>query len=248
MAGIEGDRPWTASADIREFFASFGHDAMIEAIPLPEPVITQSILIGKNVAITLPIAYGSSESSIRTTIRKGLPQGSPASNFLATYLIRDVLDSVAYDAFVLAYTDNIYGAFETANGAAAMLDTLTKGLLAHPLGPYELKDKMVTHSDHGIEVLGYFLKTHPDAESWQCSAHPAKATLTRFYDRLRGTLLHSDPHELDDLALKRGSQFISSRNVWTPSAQRIDAFHARSLKIAAEVRAVKPKHPVPLAA
>jgi hypothetical protein len=237
---FEHARTVAFTGDIKDYFPSIGHDGLASELQLSENVVRHAIIISKSVKIIVTgLPKGTSRSSVLKLIRRGLPQGSPASNVIASFLTKRVLDDVSADVPARVFTDNFFGACESVKDAVATLDTLTAGLAAHPLGPFELKDRRIVHSDQGVDLLGYYVKTHADAPVYKASVFASGNAIHKFQQRLRCDLFAVDVGDLDEQAINRSRRWVSSRSAWNPSARRADAFHRDSLKIAAQVRAIR---------
>jgi hypothetical protein len=134
-----------AKADIVNCFQSVAPDALYQ-LPLPMEVIRQT-LDYRNLTFTMrnrqyasqafgcttPLVYGLSHKASGPT---GLLQGSPASNIILAWLLKDVPTSD--DAKVMLCFDNIVVAARSPAGSRQMMETLTAYLRQSPAGPLAL--------------------------------------------------------------------------------------------------------------
>jgi hypothetical protein len=161
--------------DIKDFYASFDRNKLVELIPVQKRVIERvlssdhlNIIPSKLHLITS--CFGAADTvqgevapleKYLAEARRGIPQGSAASPLLAEMLLAPLLFQVPAGGKVVAYADNILVMAKTASDADAMTESLGLALKKHPAGP--LWPKVTSFPAGGpIEFLGHRLTAHGD--------------------------------------------------------------------------------------
>jgi hypothetical protein len=156
--------------DIKDFYASFDRNKLVELVPVQKRVI-DNVLLSEHLNI-VPSAlhhilscFGPADSDQKelarlekylADARRGIPQGSAASPLLAEMLLAPLLFQVPAGIEVVAYADNILVMAKTASDADAMTDSLRLALKKHPAG--QLWPKVTSFPAGGpIEFLGHRL-------------------------------------------------------------------------------------------
>ena len=148
----EGYR-WVIEYDIEEFFPSFDWKRVPDLVPLPRKV-SEKVLLGKH--LTLIGGYSLSGLFGRegdddwfpdllnaelADARRGNPQGSAVSPFLAAALLADALYKIPELGIVVAFSDNLLLLAKSKDDAMAMSKGLWGALQAHPAGRLRPKVK-----------------------------------------------------------------------------------------------------------
>ncbi len=156
--------------DIKDFYASFDRNKLVELVPVQKRVI-DNVLLSEHLNI-VPSAlhhilscFGPADTDQKelaplekylADARRGISQGSAASPLLAEMLLAPLLFQVPAGIEVVAYADNILVMAKTASDADAMTDSLGLALKKHPAGP--LWPKITSFPAGGpIEFLGHRL-------------------------------------------------------------------------------------------
>ena len=135
--------------DIKDFYASFDRNKLVELVPVQKRVI-DNVLLSEHQNI-VPSAlhhilscFGPADTDQKelaplekyiADARRGIPQGSAASPLLAEMLLASLLFQVPAGGKVVAYADNILVMAKTASDADAMTESLGLALKKHPAGP-----------------------------------------------------------------------------------------------------------------
>lgn len=232
---IEDGRPWVGKVDVKNCFSSFQHDGIVDAVQLSDRVVRNAILIPKDA--TIVNSYGVPVSgSVRETLLQGLPQGAPASSFIASHLLLNVLGPWESLVMMLRYADDIAWACETEEEAVATLNSLIACLGAHPAGELTLHTSKPVHVSSGINFLGYRIIGSPSDGPLATHAWPNNASFERFRGRLVRGLKACAGTDAEDFAFKRTGRWIRSWSEWNPSEARLDHVFGQSLAMAAQFK------------
>jgi hypothetical protein len=162
--------------DIKDCYASFDRNKLVELVPVQKKVI-ERVLLSEHLNIITSkrhhnTCFGAADTDqgevaplekYLAEARRRIPQGSAASPLLAEMLLAPLLFQVpAGDkVVVVAYADNILVMAKTAGDADAMTDSLGLALKKHPAGP--LWPKINSFPVGGpIQFLGHRLTVHGD--------------------------------------------------------------------------------------
>jgi hypothetical protein len=145
--------------DIKDFYASFDRNKLVELVPVQKRVI-DNVLLSEHLNSFGPADSDQKElaplEKYLADARRGIPQGSAASPLLAEMLLAPLLFQVPAGIEVVAYADNILVMAKTASDADAMTDSLRLALKKHPAG--QLWPKVTSFPAGGpIEFLGHRL-------------------------------------------------------------------------------------------
>jgi hypothetical protein len=182
--------------DIKDFYASFDGNKLVELVPVPKKVIERVLLSDHlNIIPSKPhhilSCFGAADTvqgavapleKYLAEARWGIPQGSAASPLLAEMLLAPLLFQVPAGGkvVVVAYADNIIVMAKTASDADAMTDSLGLALKKHPAGP--LWPKIRSFPVGGpIEFLGHRVTAHGD----KVRAQPTPENQERFERRMK---------------------------------------------------------------
>src|SRR6266487_3701516 len=181
--------------DIKDFYASFDGNKLVELIPVQKRVIERvllsehlNILPGTLHHITTVSCFGPADTDqgelaplekYLADARRGIPQGSAASPILAEMLLAPLLFQVPTGGEVVAYADNILVMTKTESVAVAMTESLGIALKKHPAG--QLWPKINCFPPGGpIELLGHRLTAHDD----DLRIQPTARNRDRFEDKM----------------------------------------------------------------
>ncbi|MES2341628.1 MAG: reverse transcriptase domain-containing protein [Pseudomonadota bacterium] len=233
MRAIENDRPWAFTADVKDFYPSIRHEVVKKFVPLPENVISNCILIPEGVKLIVPPGYGDSEAT-RDTLRRGIPQGSPTSDLVASQLLGMLLEPIAFDTMCARYSDNIFGACDTREDAEATLLALSERLRTHPAGELTLHKQTVTHSDKGVHLLGYLVTTNANQERYEARAFPSPSSCSRWLSELPSRLTMQSIDARQDEAIALTLEWLRCWRSSDPSCDWIDRLLTRAIVVASE--------------
>lgn len=233
--------------DVKDCFSSFGQGETAELLPLPKSVVELTMLIHEDVPILSSTGTHVS-SSDRDRLRQGIPQGSPASQIVASRFISDGIGSVAHDGVCLQFSDNILIAGHHKGAVLAQYNSLIERFAAHHAGGLTLHHtKMRDLVEQGIDWLGHRVWLHDPDDAWLPLAKPSKSNVMRFDDRLMEAVMEAEPEKRADLVIDRVRGWIASFKEWQLSADMIDAEVNKRLGwlpiIAAHEAAILAKYP-----
>ena len=182
--------------DIKDFYASFDRNKLVELVPVQKKVI-ENVLLSEHLNI-VPSAlhhilscFGPADSDQKelarlekylAEARRGIPQGSAASPLLAELLLAPLLFQVPAggEVVVVAYADNILVMAKTASDADAMTNSLELALKKHPAGPFSPKIRSFP-AGGPIEFLGHRVTAHGD----EVRAQPSPENREKFERKMK---------------------------------------------------------------
>ena len=175
--------------DIKDFYASFDGNKLVELVPFPKRVI-ENVLLSEHLHILPDTShymlsrFGSADTDHEgvtliekylADARRGIPQGSAASTMLAEMLLAPLLFHVPTAGEIVAYADNILVLAKNESDADAMTESLGLALKKHPAG--HLWPKIKTFGASGpIDFLGHRLIAHADEVRVQPTQRTGKSS------------------------------------------------------------------------
>src|SRR6266581_3761714 len=191
--------------DIKDFYASFDGNKLMDLIPVQKRVI-ERVLLSEHLNIlpstlhhTTVSCFGPADTDqgevsplekYLADARRGIPQGSAASPILAEMLLAPVLHQLPSGGEVVAYADNILVLAKNESDADAMTESLEIALKKHPAGHLWPKTKCFPPGGP-IEFPGHLtagddgLRIQPTAENRQ----EFEGRMNRGLARLKGSTL-----------------------------------------------------------
>jgi len=246
ISGINKDRPWFFQADIKKFHSSFGQDAVVKAVPLSEYVVRNAIL-AVDAEIALPDGLDD-PGSVMEALRAGLPQGSPVSHLIASHLLSQVIEPIAFDTWLGHYSDNLFGICDSKEDAAATLIALNDALAASPLGEFAMHKEQVRYTDQGVTLLGYLITTWSNQDQYDARAFPSIRARNRFFGELKGRLGEISPSQVYDEAERQTLEWLTNFPACkSPSTAWTDQLLNRAYKAAKASIGVKSPPTLPKA-
>lgn len=153
---------WAVVVDVARCFESFSGEGVAETLSpfLPREVTRNVLTHGDRLSVVPESAREDIPSSIssafHTTSRPaGLPQGSRASNLVASVLLSGLADALPGDAVPVLYRDDVLVLVRTRREADAVVSALVGALYRHPAGRLTMKRCEVRRVADGFEFLGY---------------------------------------------------------------------------------------------
>ncbi|MGM4889900.1 reverse transcriptase domain-containing protein [Tardiphaga sp. 11_C7_N12_6] len=145
-------------ADIKDFFRSIEIGQVSKLIGLPEAVVQNSLLINQTpyLSIVGGLPPNTSIQSLIGTVREGIPQGSRASQTIASLILSPLLKAVASDQLAIMHGDDIVLGAESKKSANALNTVLREALKSHPAGPFRLKYSDAVSFAEGFNFLQYY--------------------------------------------------------------------------------------------
>lgn len=223
MSSMNSFNEWVLLVDVQDCYPSVGQDGLAAYLPLPEKVIRSSVLIPDECVI---LASNGSyvSSSDREQLRQGIPQGSPASQIIASRLISEAVAEVAHDHHCFHYSDNVFAALSSESQAKATFDTLTERFGALPVGALTLHTHALADATkESVRFLGYKLRLLTKKDEWKAVARPAARATKRFDDFLHEELVLAEPDQREDMVIELTSAWIAEDPIWDPPTTIIES-------------------------
>jgi hypothetical protein len=180
--------------DIKDFYASFDGNKLVELVPFQKRVI-ENVLLAEHLNI-LPgtlhrilsrVGPANTDHEVAALIeryladaRRGIPQGSAASTILTEMLLAPLLFQVPTVGAVVAYADNILVLAKSESDADAMTESLGLALKKHPAGHLRPTIKFF-RAGGPIDFLGHRLTGH----SGQIYVQPTPENREKFERKMK---------------------------------------------------------------
>jgi hypothetical protein len=180
---------WAVEVDVVDCYPSFDGKKLKDLLPIPKEV-TENVLIsehlnliGGNLAgITKSGPFGPAGDpkasmtldGVLAAARRGIPQGSAVSPFVAETTLAIALSEVPKLGDIVAYGDNCLLMAKEASDMVTMTEALETALKAHPVGLLTPKRKLF-HPGQRAEFLGHYMipqsygkiRIEPSEENWK---------------------------------------------------------------------------------
>jgi hypothetical protein len=166
---------WAVEIDVVDCYPSFDGKKLKDLLPIPKEV-SEHVLIsehlnlkGGNVAaITKSGPFGpagnpEASTTLKGTLaaaRRGIPQGSAASPFIAETMLAIALREVPNLGDIVVYGDNCLLMAKKESDVVTMMEALETALQAHPVGLLTPKRKLF-HPGEPVDFLGHRLIPQP---------------------------------------------------------------------------------------
>lgn len=196
------------TADIEDFFGSVQQKSIAGITGLPEAVVNNCLFIGPQVSLTL---IGSLPDSVTLeafdgAVRQGLPQGSRASQLIASLLLGPAMRSLAPADRIIVYGDDSAIGVKCEKEAEALALDLLGSFETHPAGPFRVKFN-VGDVEKGFDFLKYHHKR--DWVTGKVRRRPSNKCYRRYVGKVAAKVL------------AEGEELIADyRGRWTTSFRR----------------------------
>jgi hypothetical protein len=200
--------------DIKDCYPSFVEEAIPDLLPLPKKV-TEHTAICRHLNLTignLDDLFGTASiftQDLLAQARRGIPQGSAASNLIAEILLAKVVNQSPIAGRVFSYADNILILGQNEDDVKSTQLALESALKAHPAGPLVPNAKTFKSGDP-IDFLGHRLTY----KSGKVLIEPSPANLKTFEKTLTSglsaILQKTTPIAVRRAKIKRLRTFIRS--------------------------------------
>lgn len=194
LIGMKGVQ-YFVQADIKDCFGSFNHDQLKKELPLPKRIVENCLLI-----TDAHSPYIVCDDTINiSVVRRGIPQGSHASNIIAAMLLTPVLDGFAGHGRVVAFGDDILVAAQDFAEASAIKKSLGSAFKESLVGPLHTKRLEIVSAKEGFNFLGYwFLLDYFDLGG--ARAVPSKSATRKFQLKLFKRCFDATFDQISDVA------------------------------------------------
>jgi hypothetical protein len=198
---------WAVEIDVVDCYQSFDGKKLKDLLPVPEEV-SEHVLIseylnlkGGNLAGIIksgpfgpaggPKASMTPEETLAAA-RRGIPQGSAVSPFIAETMLAIALGEVPKLGDIVAYGDNCWLLAKEESDMVTMMKALETAFKAHPVGLLTPKRKMF-HPGQPLESLDHCLtpqsggkiRIEPSQKNWEKFERKMKRQLNRLkYEKL----------------------------------------------------------------
>lgn len=146
--------------DVKRFYDSFHHQAILSALPLPKAVI-EHVVIGQH----YNLKQGKQEvDPTQTDIlseyqhfvgQSGIPQGSACSPVIGQFFVSKLGFKLPKGAVVLNYADDFLVLAQSPEKGEKATNALHAALAAVSVGNFELREKSGSSIHSGFEFLGH---------------------------------------------------------------------------------------------
>ena len=171
---------YAAETDITGFFGHIDTDQLKGEIGLPSRVI-DTVIRGDTYHYVYEYGVGVSEhAKMANECRKGIPQGSLVSPYIAEYVVARTLSEVKTSPAGV-YVDNMFSIAETQEDLLQQTEALREAFSQSLYGPFFLTDCSSAPLSEGIDCLGYTIQQDRDGEVW---IEASDRAYTKRFDRL----------------------------------------------------------------
>jgi hypothetical protein len=153
--------------DIKDGFPSFEEEKLIQFLPLPKEVIRHVIVSAhlNLVSGNLHDVFGHAEDGVESPLvtdafvqaRRGIPQGSAASNIVSEMMLSSLYHAHPADAPITGYADNSLLMGETEADVVSITKAFEGSLKEHPVGLLVPKHQGTFNKGESIDYLGHRL-------------------------------------------------------------------------------------------
>jgi Reverse transcriptase (RNA-dependent DNA polymerase) len=208
VAKVKSTGPvWAVELDVVDCYQSFDGEKLKDLLPVPKEV-SERVLISEHLNLKGGILTGITKSGpfgpagnpeASTTLegtlaaaRRGIPQGSAASPFIAETVLAIALREVPKLGDIVAYGDNCLLMAKDESDMATMTEALETAFQAHPVGLLTPKRRLFQPGTP-VEFLGHHLipqsggkiRIEPSEENWEKFERTIKRQLNRLkYEKL----------------------------------------------------------------
>lgn len=143
--------------DIKNFFPSINWEWIADATGLPPQVVKHCLIISDEAALKpcLPLPENTTFPSFAGTVRHKVPQGSRASNVIASLVLGPTLRSLVTHDRLAYYGDDFAIVVDSNEEGQALTIALHEIFQSHPAGPFQLKRCEVVRATAGFSFLSY---------------------------------------------------------------------------------------------
>lgn len=184
---------YVTEMDIANCYPSFNGEKLAGLLPLPKEV-TEKIILSNHFSLhpanMCCQSWGTTEEMLDlfsedlTEARRGIAQGSAASNVVAEILLSSVLAQLPECGVALSYADNILLLTKSNQEAVSMRKALGSVLHAHPAGPLALKEPKIYEPGQAVDFLGYSITVGKSG----AVIEPSKENLWKFKSEFEAKL------------------------------------------------------------
>jgi hypothetical protein len=221
---------WAIEYDIKECFPSFNGKELSKFLRLPKKVI-EAVLLGEHLNLkggssllhsscSVDCEKGDEEGLLNDQLvkaRRGIPQGSAASPFVAEAVLSLTLYQIPKIGMFVAYADNILLLAKTKSDAVWMSESLGSALKAHLAGPFYPKMKCFD-AGQPTEFLGHKLTV----KNGLVHVEPDDHNLQKFTRRVESELAYLNTTPLPSATRKKGIERLeASIESWAAGAFKL---------------------------
>ncbi|WP_435416864.1 reverse transcriptase domain-containing protein [Parerythrobacter aurantius] len=207
-----GLRYWL-SADVSNFYPSI-RPAKLPDLNLPWQVLRWVICANRY----LPMKGGTEEE--KKMARQGLPQGSPASNVIASDLIGRVFQGLPEtEIYMGSFTDDLVFGARDRTTIEQVEAQLTLMMAEHPAGPFFFKDccRVRTSQRGGPTHVGYHFCNGYLRLAGKCRIMPSHKSWETLFAKIYWHLESHEPKNWDEVLARcteKGEEWRKSKAAW----------------------------------
>jgi hypothetical protein len=185
-------------------------------VGLPEAVVKNCILIPAHAPLSImgDLPPNTTEDVLDGAIRRGLPQGSRASQLIAGMLLGPTLKHLAPADRLIVYGDDIAIAACNEGEATALKKALPGMLKSHPAGPFRLKHCDTKHINKGFDFLKYHFRRNPF--TGKVRRRPATKSYSRYERRVVSLILKTPKARIREAVEHYTAAWAGSFIRWRP--------------------------------
>jgi hypothetical protein len=208
---------WAVELDVVDCYQSFDGEKLKDLLPVPREV-SEHVLISEHLNLKGGIIAGITKSgpfgpaggpkssmTLEETLaaaRRGIPQGSAASSFIAETMLAIALREVPKLGDIVAYGDNCLLMAKEASDVVTMTEALETAFQAHPVGLLTPKRK-VFEPGEPIDHLSHCLTPQPSGKP---RIDPSQKAQDKFERKMMRQLKYLKYEKLSSVARLRAQR------------------------------------------
>lgn len=180
----EENHEWFVIADVKDCYQSLKLESVLKQLPLPEDVVRNVVYISRQTVLNLDSTTPASEYDMwRQVGRTGLPQGSPTSGLIASWLVGNLLSGIGAPDKAILYGDDIAMAARDEAEAMAIKYALLGAADNCLCGPLAFKHIKHLNVEQGLNYTKYRLRRLNNTEKSVFAMSPSSTSWRRFRQR-----------------------------------------------------------------
>lgn len=227
-----------ATLDIKNYYDSYDHPTLLQALPLPKAVI-ENVVIGRNYNLKAgkfdgePIPLHTLAPYMDLVHQHGIPQGSASSPMVGSFFMSKIAPDLPEGTALLNYEDDFLIMAKSVEKLQMAKNALTASIQAMSVGKFELLDKTGSSNPLEFEFLGHSfaeLDGKLIISVSERNLNKLEIRMGEAFDKL-ATLKFEDPKNCKSLILDTLMQFAVYVVSWVQSFKEASNIEALELML-----------------
>ena len=244
-----GQHDYVVTADIKDCFRSLNKERVAKQLPLPELAVRNVLLIQDDVhvivepptwaragiALLPPSAVALFNIEADTAARRGIPQGSSASNLIMSRaVLGPLLHAAPFANRVCLYGDDIAVTAKSWAEAEADYKTQRSRVENSPAGPLAIGRHKIQHSSELINFVKYGLKRTLWDGKVDYRLRPSSTSFRRSENKLMRICLDGPTETMEEQVQVYRAAWIKAFPLWKPTQASLDILEVATLEVMSE--------------